>query len=87
MFRFSKSGDLEESMSRQNVPTILVPKRTRGFRLELDYRQLNDRTIKEVCQPSTIEECLNSLSGVCWFSQLDYKRGYHQVPMAKVSKN
>jgi hypothetical protein len=82
----ARVGILEESMSRWNAPTILVPKRTGGFRLALDYRQLNDRTIKEVCQPPTIEECLNSLSGARWFSQLDLERGYYQVPMAKESK-
>jgi hypothetical protein len=82
----SKLGVIEESTSRWNAPILMVGKRTGGTRMCIDYRGLNDRTVKEVCQPPTVEECLNVLSGAQWFSQIDLEKGYHQVPMAKESR-
>jgi hypothetical protein len=82
----AKKGIIEESTSRWNAPIVLTKKRTGGFRLCIDFRELNDRTIKKVCQPPTIEECVNTLSGATVFSQIDLERGYHQVPMEKSSR-
>jgi hypothetical protein len=57
-------------MSRWNALVIPKSKRTGEHRLCIDFRQLIDWPIKEVCQPPTVEECLNSLVGASWFTQL-----------------
>lgn len=53
----------------------------------LDYRKLNNVTIKD-CHPlPRIDDTLSHLDGSCWFSTLDLKSGYHQVKVAEKDKH
>jgi len=45
----------------------------------INYRQLNQRTIKDAYALPRIDEILDSLAGNCFFSVIDMKSGYHQV--------
>ena len=45
----------------------------------VDYRQLNNRTIRDSYALPRIEEILDTLSGSKYFTVLDMKSGYHQV--------
>lgn len=47
----------------------------------IDYRTLNQRTIPDQYTTPWIEDALQWLSRVMWFSVLDLKSGYYQVPM------
>ena len=74
-----KSDTIERSTSPWSVGVALVQKRDGGLRLCMDYRQLNDVTIKDAYPLLRINETLDLLSMLCWFSTLDLSRGYWLV--------
>lgn len=59
--------------------TVLVRKKDGEVRLCIDYRQLNQKTVKDFYPLPNIEDCLSTLSGSIYFSTLDMKVGYYQV--------
>ncbi|KAG1940743.1 interleukin-1 receptor accessory protein-like 1-A [Pimephales promelas] len=49
----------------------------------VDYRTLNRRTITDQYTVPRIDDALDCLSGSKWFSVLDRRSGYYQIPMAE----
>jgi len=62
---------------------VLVKKHDGGLRFCVDYRRLNLITHKDSFPLPRIDTCLDSLGGSTFFSTLDLRQGYFQVPMAK----
>ena len=52
----------------------------------MDFRQLNAATVKDAHHLPRIDNLLDALHSACWFSTLDLKSGYWQVPICKEDK-
>uniref|UniRef100_A0A8C5LMT5 ribonuclease H n=1 Tax=Leptobrachium leishanense TaxID=445787 RepID=A0A8C5LMT5_9ANUR len=72
---------IQESRSPYASPIVMVRKKNGSVRLCIDYRTLNRRTIPDQYATPRIEDALQCLSGAKWFSVLDLRSGYHQIPM------
>jgi len=81
-----QEGIIEESNSPWNSPILLVPKKidTSGqqkFRLVVDYRKLNEKTVGNAYPLPDITQILYQLGQAKYFSCLDLAVGYHQIDM------
>jgi hypothetical protein len=60
--------------------------RRRKPRVCVDYRELNDRTVKDRYPLPRIDDTLDAVGGSAYYSNLDLKCGYWQVPLEKESR-
>lgn len=81
------SGIVRESNSSYASPIVLVKKKNGEYRLCVDYRALNKKTIKDSYPMPVIDDQLDRLSGKNYFTSLDLKSGYYQIPVAEDSKH
>ncbi|XP_055590832.1 uncharacterized protein LOC129742918 [Uranotaenia lowii] len=70
---------IEESESPCNSLAVLVPKKDNQFRMAVDYRQLNLKTIKDRFPMPDIEDCLNRLVGGSVFISIDLYSCHYQI--------
>ncbi|KAK7898453.1 hypothetical protein WMY93_019306 [Mugilogobius chulae] len=73
------SGVIRESESPFSSPIVVVRKKNGDIRLCIDYRKLNQQTIKDAYALPNLEETFSALTGSKWFSVLDLKSGYYQI--------
>ena len=76
-------GQIEASDSPWSSPVVLVTKKDGGTRFCVDYRQLNDATVKDAYPLPRIDDTLDMLAGKRWFSTLDLASGYWQVSLSQ----
>ncbi|GBN91852.1 hypothetical protein AVEN_160338-1 [Araneus ventricosus] len=70
------NGIIEESSGPYAPPTVLVKKKDVSARFCVDYRKLNEITIKDSYPLTRIDDTLDALNRSEWFSTLDLKSGY-----------
>ena len=58
---------------------MFVEKNDGSQRMCIDYRSLNEVTIKNKYQLPIIDDLLDQLWGACVFSKIDLRSGYHQL--------
>ena len=79
-------GQIEPSDSPWSSPVVLVTKKDGGTRFCVDYRHLNDVTVKDAYTLPRIYDTLDMLAGKQWFSTLDLASGYWQVSLSQEAR-
>ena len=82
-----EDGIIEPSNSPSNSPIWIVPKRpdSQGnprWRMVVDFRDLNQRTVGDAYPLPNITDILDQLGGAMYFSVFDLASGFHQIEMA-----
>jgi hypothetical protein len=76
---FLEKGFIRPSSSPWGATVIFVPKKDGTQRLCMDYRVLNEVTIKNKYLLPRIDDLFDQLCGVSVFSKIDLRSEYHQL--------
>lgn len=68
------------------ITVILVKKKARTFRFCVDYRRLNKIARNDAYLLTRIDATLDSILGASFFSSLDMRSGYWQIPVPEKIK-
>ncbi|XP_026830969.1 uncharacterized protein LOC113563505, partial [Ooceraea biroi] len=79
-------GIIEHSTSPYNSPVWIVPKKSdssgnKRWRMVIDFRHLNEKTIGDAYPLPNITDILDQLGNAKYFTVLDLASGFHQIPM------
>lgn len=80
------AGIIKEARSPYASPIVVARKKNGKIRMCIDYRTLNARTVPDQYTVPRIDDALDCLTGSCWFSVLDLRSGYYQIPMLEEDK-
>jgi hypothetical protein len=72
-------GFIRPSSSPWGCPAIFVKKKDQTLRMCVDYRPLNEVTIKNKYPLPRIDILFDQLTGARVFSKIDLRSGYHQI--------
>ena len=81
-----KGGVIQRSNSPWSSPITLAKKKNGSWRFCLDYRELNNVTIKDAFPLPLMQDDIQAFSGCQFFSSLDMSAAYWQVPLAEDSR-
>jgi hypothetical protein len=74
-----RKGYIHPSSSPWGAPVLFVDKKDGSRRMCVDYRSLNDVTIKNKYPLPMIEDLFDQMRGAKVFSKIDLRSGYHQL--------
>jgi len=79
---------IKTSESPYNSPLWIVPKKpdskgNKRWRLVIDFRALNEKTLGDAYPLPNITDILDQLGSAKYFSVFDLASGFHQIPMCK----
>lgn len=86
-----RQGIIRPSRSPYNSPIWVVPKKAdasgiKKFRIVIDYRKLNEQTIPDKYPIPEINDVLPQLGQNKFFSVIDLKSGFHQIPLREADR-
>ena len=85
--KMEASGVIEPSCSPRVSNVVVVTKHDSTPRITLDYRQLNNVTYKDNYPLPNIADCLDAFKGASYFTVLDLKSSFYQVPLAEEDRD
>ena len=74
-----EKGFIRPSSSPWGAPILFVKKKDGSFRMCIDYRELNNFSIKNRYPSPRIDDFFDQLQGAIYFSKIDLRSGYHQL--------
>ncbi|GFU48788.1 retrovirus-related Pol polyprotein from transposon 17.6 [Trichonephila clavipes] len=74
-----KAEIISKSNSQYNTPALFV--KQKKWRLVLDFRKLNEITLTQDFVIPTLDDILHEISGSNYFSALDMKSAFNQIPL------
>jgi ribonuclease HI len=74
-----QKGYIRPSSSPWGAPVLFVKKKDGSMRLCVDYRALNEVTIKNKYPLPRIDDLFDQLKGAKFFSMIDLRSGYYQL--------
>jgi hypothetical protein len=81
--KLQAKGFIQPSSSPWGAPVLFVEKKDRTQRMCIDYRLLNEVTIKNKYPLTRIEDLFDQMKGAGLFSKIDLRSGYHQLRIRK----
>ena len=79
-------GAIRESTSPFSSNVVIVRKKYGAIRFCIDYRKLNQRTVKDAYPIPRRDDTLHSLAGSKYFPTLDRRSEYWQVELKEEDK-
>lgn len=76
-------GFIRKSKSPAGFPILFVPKKDGKLRLCVDYRKLNNITVKNCYPLPNISELQDRLLGAKFFTALNLRRAYNLIRIKK----
>src|SRR6266516_3879647 len=80
--KMHEAGVVEPASSPWASNIVVVTKHDNTPRITLDYRCLNEKTYRDSYPLPHISACLDSFKGASYFSILDLRSSFYQVPLA-----
>ena len=77
--KMQQAGVIEPARSEWGSNVCLAKKKDGSLRFAIDFRRVNRLTRLDSYPLPRIDNCLDSLSGSCWFSTIDLRSGFWQV--------
>jgi hypothetical protein len=74
-----EKGFIRPTSSPRRAPVIFVPKKDGTQMLCMDYRALNEVTVKNKYPLSRIDDLFDQLQGACVLFKIDLRSEYHQL--------
>ena len=74
-----EQGFVRLSVSPWGAPVLFVRKKDGSLRLCIDYRMLNQVTVKNRYPLPLIDDLFDQLGGATVYSKIDLRSGYHQL--------
>ena len=81
-----QEGVIEPSSSAWSSPVVVVRKKDGKPRFCIDFRRVNDVTVKDAYPLPQVTATLDKLRGARYLTTLDLKSGYWQVPLSPDSR-
>jgi hypothetical protein len=79
LMELQEAGYIHPSSSHWGAPVLFVQKKDGSQRMCVDYRSLNDVTVKNKYLLPRIEDLFDQMRGARVFSKIDLRLGYHQM--------
>jgi hypothetical protein len=74
-----QKGFIHPSSSPWEAPVLFVTKKDGSMRMCIDYRSLNEVTIKKKYPLPRIDDLFDQFQGAKYFSKIDLRSRYHQL--------